>query len=419
MLCVTIRRGMPTRSQATNDKLLTFDSHLKRRLESHLRHLGFLKDEHGLLKPPSISKRGFRALHRLQREERLRGQRGFVLNEWPRLRKHFANGKDVTPDKISPRLELINAGTWQSRLFRLASLTWTVPVSQGYGRRMRFLVWDEHNAKLIGLIALGDPVFNLRVRDAAIGWTTKDREKRLVDTLDAYVLGALPPYSHLLGGKLVASLLRTKEVRDAFKSRYAKTRGIISGKRKHASLVMITTTSALGRSSVYNRLSLNGFQILKSVGYTSGWGHFHIPDDLFAFVRRFLSAQDDEYASNNRFGDGPNWRLRAVRKALSIARLDPNLLRHGINREVFVCHLASNAKGVLKGSAKEPKYPKLPRVSEVGKLARERWIVPRAIRRPEFTQWRAHMLRKQLCPKTHGNTPKHIGALTKRQYGTG
>jgi hypothetical protein len=281
------------------------------------------------------------------------------------------------------------------------------------------LVWDDYNAKLIGLIALGDPVFNLRVRDVEIGWTVKDREKRLVNILDAYVLGAVPPYSHLLGGKLIASLLRTKEVRDAFKSRYAKSRGIISGKRKRPSLVMITTTSALGRSSVYNRLSLNGFQILKSVGYTSGWGHFHISDDLFDCVRRFLSAQDDAYASNNRFGDGPNWRLRAVRKAFSLAGLDPNLLRHGVKREVFLCHLASNAKGVLKGSTKEPRYQKLPRVLEIGQLARERWIIPRALRRPEFTRWRAYLLRKKLSAVPGRRTPKQLGALTKRQYGTG
>jgi uncharacterized protein DUF4338 len=411
---------MPNRQPLnTGNKLLTFDSHLKRRLYAHLRRLGFKRNKKGLLIPPNISKRRFRALHRFQREDRLNRDREFIVEEWPVLRKYFASGEDVAPDRVSPRLELVKAGTWQSRLFRLASLTWSVPVSQGYGRRMRFLVWDGNNEKLIGLIALGDPVFNLKVRDGMIGWKAKDREKRLVDILDAYVLGAIPPYSHLLGGKLVASLLRTKEVRDAFKSRYSKSRGVISGKRKRPALVMITTTSALGRSSVYNRLSLNGYQILRSVGYTSGWGHFHIPDDLFAFVRRFLSAHDDKYANNNRFGDGPNWRLRAVRKALSLAGIDPNLLRHGINREVFVCYLASNAKGVLKGSAKQPRYHKLPKVSEIGQLARDRWIVPRAMRRPEFKRWRVHWLRKKLVPETGGKARKRRVAIRKRQYGTG
>ena len=50
-------------------------------------------------------------------------------------------------------------------LFRAATLLWSVPVSRGYGRRMRYLVMDESNNKLIGLFALGDPVFNLKSRD--------------------------------------------------------------------------------------------------------------------------------------------------------------------------------------------------------------------------------------------------------------
>ncbi len=143
--------------------------------------------------------------------------------------------------------------------FRLASLTWSVPVSAGFARRLRYLVWDDNNQKLLGIIALGDPVFNLRVRDDPIGWTVKDRAKRLVNVLDAYVLGAVPPYNMLLGGKLVACLVRSKKVRDDFLEKYGKTRGIISKKKKKcAGLVMITTSSSLGRSSVYNRLKLSG-----------------------------------------------------------------------------------------------------------------------------------------------------------------
>src|SRR6266404_2918227 len=160
---------MPNQTSGNNIGVLTFDAYLRRRLQAHLKRLGFAKDENGLLTPPSISKRRFRALHRLQREDRLRQDGQFVQSEWRKLRKHFANGADVTPDKISPRLELVTSGTWQSRLFRLASLTWSVPVSQGYGRRMRFLVWDRSNGKLIGVLALGDPVFNLRARDDEIG----------------------------------------------------------------------------------------------------------------------------------------------------------------------------------------------------------------------------------------------------------
>src|SRR5262249_995776 len=152
----------------------------------------------GALKPPSSSKEAVRALHQEQRKDILKRQRSFLAEAIPNLSKHFANGGEVDPAKVSPHLELIEAGTWQSDLFRIASLTWSVPVSAGFGRRLRYLVWDKNNDKLIGIIALGDPVFNLKVRDDLINWSVKDRSKRLVNVLDAYVLGAVPPYNFLL-----------------------------------------------------------------------------------------------------------------------------------------------------------------------------------------------------------------------------
>lgn len=368
--------------------ILTLEARIKRRLRRHLKTLGFVKDEQGRLTPPESSKSCIRSMHLAQKNERIEAESVFIEREWPLLRKYFADGREVTPEAISPRLELVSADTWQSRLFRLASLTWSVPVSQGYGRRMRFLVWDDSNEKLVGLMGLGDPVFNLRVRDEWIGWNVEDRRERLVDVLDAYVLGALPPYNMLLGGKLLATLIHTRELVDTFRTRYSKTQGIISGRKKRPELCLVTTTSALGKSSVYNRLALNGKAIFTPIGYTSGWGHFHIPDDLFALIREYLDGIGDEYAHNHRFGDGPNWKFRAVRKALSVIGMDPDLLRHGVAREVFVCPLARNAKAVLAGTAKRGNFAGLPSLEESASAAKERWVIPRAIRRPEFRLWK-------------------------------
>ena len=105
---------------------------------------------------------------------------------------------------------------------------------------------------------------------------------------------------------------------------------------------MVTTSSALGRSSVYNRLRLGRYRLFRSVGYTSGWGHFHIPDRLFATMRDYLKAHGHPYANNNRYGDGPSWKLRAVRECLRLLGLNTDWLHHGIAREVFVCELAKN-----------------------------------------------------------------------------
>jgi len=42
---------------------------------------------------------------------------------------------------------------------------------------------------------------DIPARDTWIGWDRKARTRNLVYTMDAYVLGALPPYNHILGGK--------------------------------------------------------------------------------------------------------------------------------------------------------------------------------------------------------------------------
>jgi hypothetical protein len=361
---------------------------LKRKVRDHLRKLGFTRASDGALVSPSSSKEKIRSLHFEQRKARLKAQREFVRAALPDLLHFFANGSEVYPARIAPRLELIQAKSWQSDLFRLASLSWSVPVSAGFGRRLRYLVWDDSNGKLIGIIALGDPVFNLRVRDELIAWTSRDRSKRLVNILDAYVLGAVPPYNLLLGGKLVASLIRTKEVRDDFTEKYGETRGIISRKKKRARLVMVTTSSALGRSSVYNRLKLDGQAYLRSIGYTGGWGHFQVPDSLFRDLRTFLRKEKHDYVDGHRFGDGPNWRLRTIRVAFDILGLKAHLLKHGIGREVFACELATNAMKILRGQGKRAMYRTLKSVAEVGALARERWLIPRSLRTPEYRNWR-------------------------------
>ena len=363
------------------------EANLKQRIRCHLLSLGFQNSAEGILEVEGRGKDVIRALHSSQRNARREANRNFLVQRASELIKHFASGRDIEPANISPRLERISAGTWQSDLFRLASMTWSVPVSNGFGRRLRYLVWDESNGKLIGLIAIGDPVFNLSVRDNLIGWNAHDRRERLVNIMDAYVLGALPPYNVLLGGKMVACLIRTQKIYKDFMKTYGSTVGIISQKQKKARLLAVTTTSSMGRSSVYNRLKLGGTEYFRSIGYTKGWGHFHIPDELFAELRDYLRQIEHPYADLHRFGAGPNWRLRTTRAALRALGFNDNLLRHGIRREVFICSLASNATKLLSTGKGRPDLSSLLSVSKVARLARERWIVPRSQRRPEYREW--------------------------------
>ena len=372
------------------------EANLKRQLRGHLHELGFRKADDGSLRIEGSGKDVIRKVHSSQREEKLRANKAFLASRASDLLRYFASGEEVDPNRISPELEKIKAGMWQSELFRMAALTWSVPVSNGFGRRLRYVVWDRQNDKIIGLIAIGDPVFNLSVRDNLIGWDAKGRSSRLVNIMDAYVLGAVPPYNALLGGKMVACLIRSREVYDDFTKAYGSTTGIISQKKKNARLLAVTTSSSMGRSSVYNRLKLNGIQYFRPIGYTGGWGHFHIPDTLFYELRNYLREIGHPYVDLHRFGQGPNWRLRTTRAALSCLGFKTDLLRHGVHREVFMCNMSYNALDILRKGTGRPDTSSLLGSSEIGEAAIERWLLPRSRRRPEFKGWTRESVRDLL-----------------------
>lgn len=337
-------------------------------------------------------KSSIRQIYAYRRAERISANREFLSLALPQVRGCFADGQELNPKGIRLQLIPVKSRTAEAMIFRLASLLWSIPVSAGFGRRLRYLVWDVTHDRLAGLIALGDPVFNLSVRDEFIGWSAKDRAERLVNLLDAYVLGAVPPYNYLLAGKAVACLLRSREVYEDFKVAYGDRVGVISGKKKRARLLAVTTSSALGRSSVYNRLKLDGVRFFQPIGFTNGWGHFHVSDELFDRLREVLRLTDHPYAENHAYGQGPNWRLRTIRTGLQTIGLDPVLLRHGIQREVFFAPFAGNSIEALNNSSIAPDLSELRSVDDIGALAVERWISPRADRYPNYRTWQRNQI---------------------------
>jgi len=360
---------------------------LRDALHSHLLALGFSKNGNGYYVDGEMSKQRIRDLHAAQRRENLEQNSAFIRDHGPELAKHIATGRQVNPEFIEPELVEVKAESLESRLFRFACLLWSVPVSRGFGRRLRFLVRDRQNGCLIGLFALGDPVFNLAARDNWVGWTFPDRSERLVHVMDAYVVGSLPPYSQLIGGKLVAALMGSQEVKAVYDRKYLGREAVISQKENRARLVLLTTTSALGRSSIYNRLSIPGGPQFIRIGSTRGFGHFHLSGQLFESFRAFLAASGHPYASGHRFGMGPNWKIRVVRTALEMLGIDGNaILKHGIEREVYAVPLATNWQEILLGTRRNVHSCVLP-ASEIADFCLQRWILPRASRDKRYKRF--------------------------------
>lgn len=356
---------------------------LRRRILSSLRKQGY-EVEGGLVRiPRPADKPTIRGLHEMAVAHRLEAVDHSLRRKEERLLSFVASGREIRPEKIVPRLELVEPGSENELLFRYASLHWSIPVSSGYGRRLRFLVFDNQNDKLIGLFGLGDPVYALHDRDQWIGWKSEEKREKLYHVMDAYVLGAVPPYSMLLGGKLVAMLALSNEVRRAFRRKYFGTKTLINKKKRPPYLSLITTTSALGRSSLYNRMRISGLDYWQSVGFTKGFGEFHFSNGVYGAIREFVEEHCEPTAKQENWGVGFRNKREVVRKCLPKLNLSPDLLHHGIEREVFAAPLGSKSLRFLRGEVSRPGFFDW-RAKDLAELCMERWILPRASRRPEY-----------------------------------
>ena len=342
-----------------------------------LKEQGFRRQGNRLLPPSDLSKDGLRQLHQIAVGHKLeRGKAGLIRHQ-EELLQSIASGADVVPEKIRPVLVEVQPNSKDELLFRYATLHWSIPVSSGYGRRLRFLVIDNHNGKLMGVIGLGDPIFSLGARDSWIGWTKEDRRERLHLVMDAFVLGAVPPYSLLLCGKLVAMLAASNQVRETFHGKYAGNRSVIRNRALPSQLVSLTTVSALGRSSVYNRLKLGGRKIFHSVGFTQGSGEFHFANGLYAALHGYAVKHCDPTAKHGLWGTGFRNRREIVKKCLPKLGLSSEWLYHGVRREVFVIPLAENTRQVLRGEESDPAWYDQS-ADDIFEWFRDRWLLPRA-----------------------------------------
>ena len=169
---------------------------LKGKIIRSLRKQGFRVQGRRLSPPNNIDKEKLRLLHAEALQHKIEACRKGLVRFETKLLAQIAAGSEVRPERISPPFGRSPAGFRRRTPLSLcqASLEYS-GFRPGYESRIRFLVVDQYNGKLIGLFRLGDPVFSLGARDQWIGWNKESRGQRLHHVMDAFISGAVPPYS--------------------------------------------------------------------------------------------------------------------------------------------------------------------------------------------------------------------------------
>ncbi|MDI6768660.1 MAG: DUF4338 domain-containing protein [Anaerolineales bacterium] len=290
---------------------------------------------------------------------------GFQLNEQGEILVSFASKEDA------------------KRLHRPARFYWSIPYSHGFGRRLRFLILDSSNGKLIGIFGLQSPPITFPVRDRLFEYPLGQKEILVNQTMDIFTLGALPPYNRLLGGKLVAMAVCANEVREAYRLIY---NGRVTEMEKRvlpAHLVALTTTSAFGRSSIYNRLKYKGHLLAESLGLTNGYGNFHL-QRLYPLFKEYLESIGVD--TKGGYGTGPKRSWQLMRLALDRLDISADLLKHGIQREAFLFRLVDNLGEYMCGNTQNPGYKELP-FADLATHWQERYLLPRSERVDGWHRW--------------------------------
>jgi hypothetical protein len=282
----------------------------------------------------------------------------------------------LDPSRIKPQLRVVQRGSLEERLFRFWNLAWwSIPYQRSYGRQMRFLIWDAGHDAPLGLVGLHSPPLRLAVRDTSLGIPPERRDWWANMSLAAQRVGALPPYNELLGGKMAALTLAAREVRETYEHKYAGRHTLIAERTIPAHLLFVTTTGAFGKASIYNRVKYGDDDLVEFIGYTQGSGAFHIPDELYDELLRFLRDAGVDVARG--YGHGPSRKRQLLSTAFRALGL-PSLEYHGLRRAFYLVSHAHNLRGIIQ-EGEQPVYKEYS-FADLASFWKERWALPRSAR---------------------------------------
>ena len=221
------------------------------------------------------------------------------------------------------------------------------------------------------------------------------------NVMELITCGAVSPYRGILGGKLIALLMLSRQVVAEVGQRYGDRVSIIASAmagrpiRRPAKLALVTTSSlyeAYG-SSQYNRLKIatdQGVLAYRKVARTESFGTVQFaPDTVHALNEVARHSDSNRREVNNLFGEGTSAKMRLIRTGLEALGLDANsFLRHNSRRIIYGVSLCANTDDVVLRMSTQPRYLLPPGEAGTAVLAdywRDRWLAGR-ITRPDVLE---------------------------------
>jgi hypothetical protein len=269
------------------------------------------------------------------------------------------NDKELTIKEIEsldPYVEIVEDSKEATKWSQIRRMIHTMDFTANPGRNVKIYVKDRLSGKLLGQISLASDVTALGVRDNFIGWSKDNKfvDGKLNNTTIASTIVCTQPLGYnFLGGKLIAMMTTTPEVRAYWKSKYDNV------------LIAVGTTSLYGIHSQYN-----GIPLFKTLGESAGKISIKPDDKYYDPWHQWLKENRAEWYKENisdeRARNGANMGYEAngpvsgikqkilgqIFKECGIKATD---YHHGFKRGVYMAMMYENGNDFLCSKIEEDK----------------------------------------------------------------
>jgi len=269
------------------------------------------------------------------------------------------NNKELTIKEIEsldPYVEIVDDPKESTKWAAVRRMIHTMDFTANPGRNVKINVKDRVSGKLLGQISLASDVTAMGVRDNFIGWTKDNKfvDGKLNNTTIASTIVCTQPLGYnFLGGKLIAMMTTTPEVRAYWKEKYKNV------------LIAVGTTSLYGIHSQYN-----GIPLFKTLGESAGKISLK-PDDKFydPWHQWIKENHADWYAENiteERARNGANMgydrngpvsgiKQKILGKIFKECGIKATEYHHGFKRGVYFAMMYENGNEFLRNEITEDK----------------------------------------------------------------
>ena len=290
------------------------------------------------------------------RQRRLQGEAEFIYRmERKGIGELFGDGIRVQPDRIQPSISICRTEK-ELEVFHYCRLVQSFPTSNLLGRQIRALVYDVGQGKpfLMGALGLCSSPYTLRCRDEYLGWHLDGRcelkAKGLNCLMQLAICMSFPPYSYLLGGKLIASLALADKICRHFTHSY-QDKLPLGGQ-----LMGLVTICAGGRHCpIFNRIMLRPGGLYRHIGETAGYTTAYFSEETMNWARQLGR---DPMPGRNARGFGKS--LRVIQRALRSCNLPyEDIVRNGLKKGVYMGFASPEALACLRSGKFKRKLPLL------------------------------------------------------------